>query len=349
MARKNYYSRKKPFFARRLALGIALVLVIAAAIAKLSSIGNSQQEFDSDKPVATKTQTPVNNNIELTSVANISRPAKNTNPPIMPTDDNAPDLAATAKTQLGQNLLAAGDNALTAKDYITAREKFSKAVAQGLPTTQDARARKLLNHLSDTWLFSRNLFDNDPLCSLYKVAPGEILSKIGKKFSVPHQLLMRINNISKPEKLQAGQTIKVVQGPFHVVVDRSRFLMSVYLGDVMVRSYPVCIGKPGRNTPTGLWQVKNNTKLIKPEWTDPDTHKKYYPDDPDNPLGERWIGLEGLEGDALGRSSFGIHGTIEPKTLGSAASRGCIRMLNSDVIELFNLLAETKSQVTVIN
>lgn len=45
-------------------------------------------------------------------------------------------------------------------------------------------------------------------------------------------------------------------------------------------------------------------------------------DDPLNPLGERWIDL----GDG-----YGIHGTLDPKSIGGMHSKGCIRMLNSDV------------------
>ncbi len=48
---------------------------------------------------------------------------------------------------------------------------------------------------------------------------------------------------------------------------------------------------------------------------------------PDNPLGERWIGL-GLPG-------FGFHGTLSPTSVGSAASHGCMRMYSGSVRELF--------------
>jgi len=51
--------------------------------------------------------------------------------------------------------------------------------------------------------------------------------------------------------------------------------------------------------------------------------------DPKNPLGERWIDL----GD-----SYGIHGTIEPDSIGTAASRGCIRLRDADIIEVYNFL-----------
>jgi lipoprotein-anchoring transpeptidase ErfK/SrfK len=49
---------------------------------------------------------------------------------------------------------------------------------------------------------------------------------------------------------------------------------------------------------------------------------------PENPLGARAI--------YLGSSLYRIHGTNEPSSIGKSASSGCIRMLNEDVIELYD-------------
>jgi lipoprotein-anchoring transpeptidase ErfK/SrfK len=54
------------------------------------------------------------------------------------------------------------------------------------------------------------------------------------------------------------------------------------------------------------------------------------PPGPSNPLGTRWLGLS-VKG-------FGIHGTNVPQSIGKNASHGCIRMRNSDVEELFELV-----------
>jgi lipoprotein-anchoring transpeptidase ErfK/SrfK len=123
--------------------------------------------------------------------------------------------------------------------------------------------------------------------------------------------------------------------------------MLVYLGDVIARVYPVGMGAPDRPTPTGLWRSQAGTKQENPAWPDQETGKYYKPDDPDNPLGERWIGLEGLEGDALGRDGFGIHGTIKPEEIGHAASRGCIRLLNENVEELYDMVTDGQTKVWV--
>jgi len=64
-------------------------------------------------------------------------------------------------------------------------------------------------------------------------------------------------------------------------------------------------------------------------------------------LGARWIGLEGLEGEAKGRTGFAIHGTKNPEEIGKAVSRGCIRLYNEDVVLVYDLLMPGVSQVLV--
>ena len=77
-------------------------------------------------------------------------------------------------------------------------------------------------------------------------------------------------------------------------------------------------------------------------------HMKYEPDDPDYPLGSRWIGLEGIKGAAKDRTGFAIHGTIKPKEIGQASSQGCIRLHNGDAILVYKLLVPMHSLIEVV-
>ncbi|MFQ3679539.1 MAG: L,D-transpeptidase, partial [Pseudanabaenaceae cyanobacterium] len=52
--------------------------------------------------------------------------------------------------------------------------------------------------------------------------------------------------------------------------------------------------------------------------------------DPENPLGDRWIGFW-----TDGKNWSGFHGTPNPRSVGTAASHGCLRMFNEDIRELF--------------
>jgi lipoprotein-anchoring transpeptidase ErfK/SrfK len=204
-----------------------------------------------------------------------------------------------------------------------------------------------LSELSNIWLFSKTIFPSDPLCESYRVGSGDILEVIGKKHKVPYEALMDINRITNPRSLQAGQALKVVNGPFHAKVYRSTFTMDIYLQNTYVCSFSVGLGKPGYETPRGLWRLRPGGKAYATVWRDPDTGKVYQPEDPNYPLGSRWMALDGLSFEAKGRTGFGIHGTKEPDQIGTAGSRGCIRMYNGQAIKVYNMLTDGLSQVEV--
>ena len=230
---------------------------------------------------------------------------------------------------------------------IDARDRLNEVLSMPMNERQRAFVKKKLSGLADKWLFSRDVFEQDRLCGSYKVKPGDKLKTIGRQFKVPHEVLMKINNITRPEALRAGETIKVINGPFHAKIYRSAFTMDLYLQNTFVRRFPVVLGRPGMETPTGRWLVKPDGKVIRPTWTDPITGKTYEAEDSDYPLGSRWIGLEGVAGSAKGRTGFAIHGTKDAAKLGTARSRGCIRLYDEDVILVYNLLTPGFSQVVV--
>ena len=231
---------------------------------------------------------------------------------------------------------------------IEARDGLNQALSLPMNPAQRTVIKRKLSALANEWLFSRSVFERDKLCSRYKVEPGNLLSSIARENKVPWEILMEVNKISRPELLKAGEMIKVIHGPFHVRVHLSTFKMDLYLQETYVCSYIVGIGRPGRETPTGMWRVKPGGKLISPNWTDPDTYKTYRSSDPDYPLGSRWIALEGISGDAEGRRGFAIHGTKKPAEIGTAGSRGCIRLYNGDVIRVYNMLTPGLSRVEVV-
>jgi len=231
---------------------------------------------------------------------------------------------------------------------IEVREKLNDALLMPMDEQQRAFIKKQLSQLADRWLFSKTVYPDDKLCDIYKVRSGDQLRIIGERFKVPYEILMQINNISRAEALQAGEAIKVIKGPFHAKVYRSAFTMDLYLQNTYISSFQVGLGKPGMETPTGLWVVKPSGKLVKPVWADPLTGRTYRPEDPDYPLGSRWIALEGIDGQAKGRTGFAIHGTKNPEQIGMAGSQGCIRLHNGDAILMYNLLMPAFSRVEVV-
>lgn len=259
-------------------------------------------------------------------------------------NDATPDADNLPVTPRAEALLLAGRQGLQQQDLVTARTKLNEALQLGVEPQELTQLRADLVRLGDETVFSSRIFEQDPLVERYIVQPGDSLGKIATRNHISAGLLARINQIRNVNLIRAGQSLKVVKGPFHAVVDRRAFTLDVYLGDVFVKQYRVGLGVDG-STPSGKWEVA--VKLVNPTYYPPRGGDILPADDPRNPLGERWIGLTGVGGEALGQARYGIHGTIEPDSIGQEASLGCIRMYNEDVEFLYDLLVCKHSTVTV--
>lgn len=229
-------------------------------------------------------------------------------------------------------------------DLVAARGVFSAAMERGLPPDQELEARREVERIAGALLFSRATNTNDPLTAVHTVAPGDSIHAIARQYRITDELIMKINSVSEPNRLAVGRRLKVIEGPFRAVISKSRHRMDIYLGAVLVRSFPVGLGTNG-GTPTGSWVVRN--KLANPDWTDPRNGRHYLAEDPDNPIGEYWIGLEGVAGESVGKQGFGIHGTIDPASIGENLSMGCVRLAPEDVKFVYDLFVEKQSQVEI--
>jgi len=194
-------------------------------------------------------------------------------------------------------------------------------------------------------ILSGHICPDDHLCYTYTVKPGDTLTRIAKNCQVPYQFICRINRITDPRRLRAGSRIKLLRGPVNAVVILHKFAIYLYLQDTLFARYDVAVGNKDRRTPTGTWLV---TKRVRnPAYTDPDTGKVYGSTDPRNPTAGYWIAIKGLTGEAIGKTGFGIHGTVEPETIGKPASKGCIRMRPKEVADVFDMLQPGVSKVTI--
>lgn len=241
-------------------------------------------------------------------------------------------------------LIAAGKQALSANDLLAARSHFSEALALDPGQSERVYLRAELTRIGDETIFSPRIFQDDPCAEGYVIKTGDNLARIAKEHEVSPELLASINGIPNPNLIRAGQRIKILKGPFRAVVDKKSFSLDVYLGDVYVKQFRVGLGADD-STPTGKWRVA--TKLVNPTYYPPRGGKIISADDPANPLGERWIGLEGVGGDAQGMQRYGIHGTVDPDSIGKLASMGCIRLFNEDVELLYTYLVEKHSEVII--
>lgn len=252
--------------------------------------------------------------------------------------------AAVEDPVQARNDYQAGLDAWQAGDLLAARTLLNRALRGGLAPEHTERAREALADVARRTLFTRASITGDPLVDYYVVQREENLQKIARQYKVCEDLLAEINALSSKHFIREGQRLKVLRGPFHATVDKSDHLMHIYLGDVYVATYRVALGVNG-TTPTGRWKVVNRQE--NPSWVDPRTGQRWHANDPQNPLGEYWIGLEGVEGDALRQVGYGIHGTIEPETIGQDVSLGCVRLGPKDIAEVYKLLVPGESFVTI--
>ena len=354
MARKFHYrpyrrpkktARNTVYFLLTL-LGIVIVIVLLKSRPnKLAGADSSQQDFTlNDTPISEpppqivpepKPQ-PLVGGGHLVGVAPPPDTAKPEIKPAVGTDQDAVALIEEAI------------NDRNAGRIIAARDKLNDALTMQLAPKDRQALKTQVARLSKKWLFSRDPYPTDTLTAIHVVKSGEMISEIAKRYKVPYEILMKINNIRDPKLLQAGQKIKVINGPFHAIVYLSTFTMDLYLQSTYVKTYEVGLGTEKNSTPAGGWKVKPSGKLIKPTWTDPESGRTYIASDPDYPLGSRWIALQGIEGNAKGRTGFAIHGTKDPETIGTRSSRGCIRLFNGDAMEVYDLFVSGLSEVRTV-
>ena len=261
--------------------------------------------------------------------------------------------APAAATIVSPTFLSDAQSKKDSGDLLGARKMLNDALLAGkLSPADESATKKLIADINQTVIFSVRHFPADPFGGNYMVQSGERLTKIADKHDVTWELLCRINGMSDPRKLRAAMPLKIINGPFTAIVTKSKFNMDIYLGppgergSMYVASFPVGLGKDD-STPTGTWTVEVGKKVKNPTYFSPRGEGVIDKNDPKNPLGDRWIGLTGIDGKAIGQASYGIHGTIDDTSIGQQSSMGCIRLHNADVELVYDLLTEGKSTVIV--
>ncbi len=142
---------------------------------------------------------------------------------------------------------------------------------------------------------------------------------------------------SMPQDLRA-------QNSRHVVMLRGRRRVFLLENGNLRHAFPVAIGMPGWETPTGRFEVLQ--KIPNPVWVHPVSGERVEEQGPDNPLGTHWIafhqdclGRDAHDGEAWitikGCTTTGFHGTPHRWTVGRAVSHGCVRLYNEDVSALY--------------
>jgi len=186
-----------------------------------------------------------------------------------------------------------------------------------LAADESRRLTELLSQLAGTVVYSRQHLLEPP----HVVQPGDSLEKIARTYNVPWQLLVKINGLRDPSDLELGRQLKVVRGPFHAVVDLSRYELTLMLDGRYAGRFAIGIG---RDCPQleGRYLVRSKT-------TDPTSYDANQREDPSQPLGSRWIDLGG---------GIGLHGTNQPENIGRHEGGGVIFLADRDIEDLYDIL-----------
>lgn len=264
--------------------------------------------------------------------------------------ESAPAVSVTITHEDGPLGLAGG--LVEGGQLIEARALLTQAIDSGaMYDTQIMSARAMLGQINDELVFGPHVYPGDPWASDYTVKPGDNLSTIVSRenLKVDWRLLQWVNGM-ETDQIQAGQNIKILHGPFHAEIDKSTHRLDLYMGEgperAFVRSYDVGLGALD-STPLGRFQVRKGHKIVNPTWINPRTGEFYPADDPENPIGEFWMGLQGIDATNSGERGFGIHGTIDPGSIGTDSSLGCVRLQDGEIDMIYAVMAEGVSTIDV--
>ena len=303
-------------------------------------------------------------------------------PPTPPAPTPSPDATNPAGTTPTDPLAAPASPATPGADVAALIDQANRLVQQNKPVearttlndalmnpaiTAEGRGviRSQIASINQTLFFSPTAFKGDTLTDEHAVASGETLGKIVRKEGLPidWRLLVRINKMPSENALRIGQKLKIVRQPMHAVVHKNSYRMDIYAGPpssggspgpdgqdagwTYIRSFSVGLGE-SNGTPEGSFIVKTNSKLVNPRWVNPRTGEVFEKDDPKNPIGERWIGLEGVDENTRKFTGYGIHGTVDADSIGQQKSMGCVRLNANDVEMVYEMLIDRLSTVRIV-
>lgn len=305
-------------------------------------------------PPAAPATTPTPAPTSTSSASAASTPTPKTTP--APTTGTPATLVTSGRESSVQALIDLGDRAMAANRLVDARDAFNRALYNPNTSGTDQQAlRRRLGEIADKTTFSPTIVQGDALASSYTIQSGDSLAKVtrNQSLAIDWRFISRINQIADPHKIRVGQRVKLIRGPFHAVVDKSDFRLDLYAdardsagNRLFIKSFNVGLGTSG-STPLGHWVVRPSSKLINPAWVNPQTGEQFAADDPKNPIGERWLGIDGVDPGNRDKMGFGIHGTVDPDSIGKEMSMGCVRMLAPDIEVIYELLVENGSTVEI--
>ena len=167
----------------------------------------------------------------------------------------------------------------------------------------------------------------------YIVQTNDAIKIIARKFGTTVEMMVKGNELKRPDIIRPGQRLKVFAGKMEIVVSKSRHDLLLSANGRFFKRYHVATGRYEK-TPGGSVVVSD--RIPEPPWHRDDG--KVIPfGDKENILGTRWMAIKAT-GTTPEVKGYGIHGTWDNDSIGKSESAGCIRLKNEDIEELFEMV-----------
>jgi len=164
----------------------------------------------------------------------------------------------------------------------------------------------------------------------HRIASGDFIAKITKKYGTTQEYVLKVNGIEKPEQLRIGREVWVLNSPvFELTVFKKKGSAVLTLNGRFFKRYAIGVGHP-EDSPSGVYKVRNRARRQADGAADAGAAGE-------GSQGTCWVGLAAT-GDTPEVSGFGLHGTWNESTLGRQVDAGRIRFANADIEELYVLL-----------
>lgn len=216
-------------------------------------------------------------------------------------------------------------------DVVKAKELYQAILTDHSDFNQVEQVQKDLETLNLELIFSNTPVEGKTV--FHTVGNGDTLGELAKKYGTTVELIQKSNNLTN-NMIRVGQKLRIWTGVFNIVVDKSQNILILKDGNDVLKVYKVSTGS-NNSTPVGEFTIIS--RLVDPVWFNKGIVVP--PESPQNVLGSRWLGFD-LPG-------YGIHGTIEPETIGQQVTAGCVRMRNEDVEELYSIIPRGTKVVIV--
>ena len=241
-------------------------------------------------------------------------------------EDEAAPVAGGASIMSTDDLLKHGARSLEDGLLVEGRGSLNAALSMMDNDTRAQGVREQLAALNDAVFLGTAVLPEDPAVRLVEIQEGDSFLKLGQKYAVPAALLEMVNPGVNPRNLKVSVGVKIIEGPFHLRMFKSVRRLDLYARDLYVRSFPAEVVE-GDFLPSGTYRLSSGGKIQ---------------------VGNReWIGIEGVIEKTRDVSCGWLYGEAGPRmTRGDVRVSG-LKLRDSDLAQLYNVLVETRSLLRV--